>query len=139
MEVKEELEIKQQTEKDFQAGIDEKDREVVFLKEMIQSKTDHNAELEALLKTAQEQNENFSLAVEGNSKLIASLQEQLAVGNEIKNELERKLERNNALLKGFHRKLSDVFEEEMAEPPVVTMKPVYTQENAEQLSESAVQ
>ena len=139
MEVKEELEIKQQTEKDFQADIHEKEQELVSLKEMMQSKTDHAAQLEGSLKTAQEQNENFSLVVESNSKLIASLHEQLAVSNEIKKELERKLERNNALLKGFHRKLSDVFEEEMAEPPVVIMKPVYTQENAEQLSESAVQ
>lgn len=139
MEVKEELEIKQQTEKDFQAGIHEKDQEIVFLKEKMQSKTDQTAALEASLKTALEQNENFSLTVESNSKLIGSLHEQLSVSNEIKKELERKLERNNALLKGFHRKLSDVFEEEMAEPPVVTMKPVYTQENAEQLSESVVQ
>ena len=139
MEVKEELEIKQQTEKDFQLGTHEKDQEIVFLKQMIQFKTDHTAELEASLKTALEQNENFSLAVESNSKLIASLHGQLAVSSEIKNELERKLERNTALLKGFHRKLSDVFEEEMAEPPVVIMKPVYIQENAEQLSESAVQ
>ena len=81
----------------------------------------------------------FSMAVESNSKLIASLHEQLAVSAEIKKELERKLEKNNALLKGFHRKLTDVFEEEMAEPPVVVMKPVYTQENAGQLSESVVQ
>lgn len=139
MEVKEELEIKQQTEEDFQAGVHEKDQEIVCLKEMIQSKTYHAAELEASLKIALEENENFSLALQSNSKLIGSLNEQLAVSNEIRKELERKLERNNTLLKGFHRRLSDVFEEEMAEPPVVTMKPVYTQENAEQLSESAVQ
>ena len=139
MEVKEELEIKQQTEKDFQAGMHEKDREIVSLKELMQSKTDRAAQLEDSLKQAQEQNENFSLAVESNSKLIASLHEQLAVSTGIKKELERKLEKNNALLKGFHRKLSDVFEEEMAEPPVVVMKPFYTQENAEQLSESVVQ
>lgn len=139
MEVKEELEIRQQTEKDFQAGINEKDREIIFLREMMQSKTDLAAQLEASLKKAEEQNENFSLAVEANSKLMAGLHEQLAISSEIKKDLERKLERKDALLKGFHRKLSDVFEEEMAEPPVVMMKPVYTQENAEQLSESAVQ
>lgn len=140
MEVKEELEIKQQTEKEFQSGVHEKDQEIGFLKEMIQSKTEHAAQLEASLKTAQEQNGNFSLVVEGNSKLIGNLHEQLAVSNEIRKELERKLERNNALLKGFHRKLSDVFEEEMAEPPVIVMKPVFAQENTEQLTtESAIQ
>ncbi len=139
MEVKEELEIKQQTEKDFQAGLHEKDQEIVSLKEMMQSKTDLAAQLEETLKKVQEQNENFLLTAESNNKLIANLQEQLTINTEIRKDLERKLERNNALLKGFHRKLSDVFEEEMAEPPVVVMKPVYTQENAEQRSESAVQ
>jgi chromosome segregation ATPase len=139
MEVKEELEVKQQTEKDFQSGINEKEREIVFLKEMMQSKADLTAQLEASLKKAEEQNENFSMTVEGNNKLIASLQDQLAISCEMKIEMERKLEKKDALLKGFHRKLSDVFEEEMAEPPVVIMKPVYTQENAGQFSESVVQ
>ena len=117
----------------------EKDQEIISLKEMVRSKTDHATELETSLKTAQEQNENFSLVVEGNSELIGSLHEQLAISNEIKKELERKLEKNNTLLKGFHKKLSDVFEEEM-DPPVIVMKPVYTQENAEQLTTgSAIQ
>lgn len=139
MEVKESLEIKQQIEKEFQTGLNEKEQEISCLKEKMESKTDQVAQLEASIKTAQEQNENFSLIVDGNSRLIGSLQEQLAVISETKKELERKLEKSNALLKGFHRKISDVFEEEMAEPPVVTMKPVYTQENAEQLTESAIQ
>jgi chromosome segregation ATPase len=139
MEVKEELEIKQQSEKEFQSGNHEKEQEIILLKEKIQSQTDHAAQLEASLKTAQEQNENFALVVESNSKLIVSLHEQLAVSSEIRKELERKLEKNNALLKGFHKKLSDVFEEEIAESPVIALKPVYSQENGGQLTESAIQ
>ena len=139
MEVKEELEIKQQSEKEFQSGINEKEQEIIKLKEKIQSTADQAAQLEASLKTTLEQNENFTLVVESNSKLIGSLNEQLAVSNEIKKELERKLEKNTALLKGFHKKLSDVFEEEIAESPVITLKPVYSQENTEQLTESAIQ
>jgi hypothetical protein len=77
--------------------------------------------------------------VESNSNLIGSLHEQLAVSSEIRKELERKLEKNNALLKGFHKKLSDVFEEEIAESPVIALKPVYSQENGGQLTESAIQ
>jgi hypothetical protein len=57
----------------------------------------------------------------------------------MRNELEKKLEKNNALLKGFHKKLSDVFEEEIAESPVIALKPVYSQENGAQLTESAIQ
>ena len=139
MEVKEELEIKQQSEKEFQSGVHEKEQEIILLKEKIQSQTDHAAQLESSLKTAQEQNENFALVVESNSNLIGSLHEQLAVSSEIRKELERRLEKNNALLKGFHKKLSDVFEEEIAESPVIALKPVYSQENGGQLTESAIQ
>lgn len=139
MEVKEELEIKQQSEKEFQSGMNEKEQEISVLKETLQSRTNEAAQLETSLKTVQEQNENLTLVVESNSKLIGSLHEQLAVSNEIRKELERKLEKNNTLLKGFHKKLSDVFEEEIAEPPVIALKPVYSQENAGQMTESAIQ
>jgi len=138
MEVKEELEIKQQTEKEFQTIAHDKEQEIAFLKEVIQSKSDHADQLENSLKALEDQNRNFSLVTEDNSKLIESLREQLANNNEQKNELERKLERNNTLLKGFHRKISDVFEEDLTEPPVIVMKHIYT-ENPEQLTESAIQ
>src|SRR5687767_1584660 len=137
MEVKEELEIKQQAEKQVESDLQGKEQEIILLKETLQSKTDHAAQLESSLKTAKEQNENCYLVLEGNSKLIEDLQEQLAVTNEIKKDLERKMEKNNAILKGVHKRLSEVFEEE--NPPVITLKPVYTQENAGQLTESAIQ
>jgi len=137
MEVKEELEIKQQAEKQVESDLQGKEQEIILLKETVQSKTDHAAQLESSLKTAKEQNENCYLVLEGNSKLIEDLQEQLAVTNEIKKDLERKMEKNNAILKGVHKRLSEVFEEE--NPPVITLKPVYTQGSAGQLTESAIQ
>jgi len=137
MEVKEELEIKQQTEKQVESELHGKEQEIILLKEAVQSKTDHAAKLESSLKTAKEQNENCYLVLEGNSKLIEDLQEQLTVTNEIKKELERKMEKNNAILKGVHKRLSEVFEED--NPPVIALKPVYAQENAGQLTESAIQ
>ena len=129
MEVKEQLEIKEQSEKEFQASVHEKEQEIVLLKETIQTKADHAAQLEASLKTSEEQNVNFSLTVEDKNRFIEALQQQLVNCDTQKNELEKKLEKNNTLLKGFHRKLSDVFEEEAASP-VIVMKPVYTEENA---------
>ena len=48
--------------------------------------------------------------------------------------------KNNTFLKGFHRKLSDVLEEEeAAASPVIIMKPVYTEENAGEFTGSASQ
>src|SRR5688500_9986758 len=78
MEVKEELEIKEQMEKEFQASVHEKEQEIGVLKETIQSKADHAAQLEASLKTLEKQNGNFTLTVDDNNKLIKTLQEQLA-------------------------------------------------------------
>lgn len=139
MEVKEQLEIKEQTEKEFQASFQEKEQEIVFLKETIQSKSDHLTQLEASLKTLEEQNGNFCLTVDDNKKLIHALQEQLANSELQTKELAGKLEKNNAFLKGFHRKLSDVLEEEEAASPVIVMKPVYTEENAGEFTGSATQ
>lgn len=139
MEVKEELEIKEQMEKEFQASVHEKEQEIVFLKETIQSKADHAAQLEVSLKTLEEQNANFSLTVDDNNRFIKTLEEQLANSDLQKKELEGKLEKNSTLLKGFHRKLSDVFEEEMAASPVIVMKPVYTEENAGEFTGSGIQ
>jgi chromosome segregation ATPase len=140
MEVKEDLEIKQQTEKEFQTTIHDKEQEIIFLKGEIQSKSDHAAQLETEVKTLQTQNENLSLNVEDNKRLLENYREQLAQSSDQKEELERKLEKNNTLLKGFHKKLSDVIEEEMTASPVIIMKPVYMQENAEaQLTESVIQ
>jgi len=138
MEVKEELEIKQQSENEFHATVQNKEQEIAFLKEVIQSKSDQAEQLENSLKALEDQNRNFSLVTQDNGKLIQELSEQLANTNEQKKELERRLERNSALLKGFHRKLSDVFEEDLTESPVIVMKHIYT-ENAEQLTESAIQ
>ncbi|HET6723077.1 MAG TPA: hypothetical protein VFH07_10020 [Chitinophagaceae bacterium] len=139
MEVKEQLEIKEQLEREFQASVQEKEQEIVFLKETIQSKSDHATQLEASLKTLEEQNGNFCLTVDENNKLIHALQEQLANSDLQKKELAGKLEKNNIFLKGFHRKLSDVLEEEAAASPVIIMKPVYTEENAGEFTGSASQ
>lgn len=139
MEVKEQLEIKEQTEKEFQASVQEKEQEIVFLKETIQSKSDHVTQLETSLKTLEEQNGNFCLTVDDNNKRIHALREQLANSDLQTKELASKLEKNNTFLKGFHRKLSDVLEEEAAASPVIVMKPVYTEENAGEFTGSAIQ
>ena len=139
MEVKEQLEIKEQTEKEFQASFQEKEQEIVFLKETIHSKTDQVTQLEASLKTLEDQNGSFCLTIDDNNKVIQALQEQMANDNLEKKELASKLEKNNAFLKGFHRKLSDVLEEEAAASPVILMKPVYTEENAGEFTGSATQ
>ena len=138
MEVKEELEIKQQTEKEFQTALQDKEQEIASLNETIRSKSDHGFQLEAALKSLEEQNGLFSVVIRDNNKLISELEQQVAAGNEQKNELEKKLEKNNTLLKGFHRKLSDVFEEEAASP-VIVMKHVYTEENAAEFTGSVSQ
>jgi hypothetical protein len=63
----------------------------------------------------------------------------LANADMAKKELASKLEKNNTFLKGFHRKLSDVIEEEAAASPVILMKPVYTEEDAGEFTGSAIQ
>ena len=67
------------------------------------------------------------------------MQAQLAETNEVKIKLEERLERSQAFIKGFHRKLSDILQEEIPESPVIVMKPVFKEENKEQFIESAIQ
>ena len=52
----------------------------------------------------------------------------LTEANEAKIKLEERLERSQTFIKGFHRKLSDILQEEMPESPVIVMKPVYKEE-----------
>ena len=67
------------------------------------------------------------------------MQAQLAEINEAKIKLEERLERSQTFFKGFHRKLSDILQEEVPESPVIVMKPVYKEENKEPFTESAIQ
>ncbi|HEX3167210.1 MAG TPA: hypothetical protein VHQ93_13170 [Chitinophagaceae bacterium] len=140
MEASEKLEIKEQSGKEFQAAVYDKEQEIVLLKEVLESATANAAQLEATIKELQEQNSNISFAVKEKNDLISDLQAQLADANETKIKLEERLERSQTFFKGFHRKLSDILQEEMPESPVIVMKPVYKQENTEeQITESAIQ
>ena len=95
--------------------------------------------MESLVKTLKDQNESMSLLLKDNSSLIENLREQLASSNEKKAELELRLEKSQTYFKALHRKLTDILEEETAESPVILMKPVFTQEQGKELSETAVQ
>ena len=140
MEANEKLEIKEQSGKEFQAAVHDKEQEIILLKEVLQAATANAAQLEATIKELQEQNLKFSFGLEEKNKLISDLQMQLAEANEVKIKLEERLERSQTFFKGFHRKLSDILQEEIPESPVIVMKPVYKQENIEeQITESAIQ
>ena len=140
MEANEKLEINEQSGKEFQAAVQDKEQEIILLKEGLQTAAANATQLEATVKELQEQNSIFSFGLEEKNKLISDLQAQLAETNEIKIKLEERLERSQTFFKGFHRKLSDILQEEMPESPVIVMKPVYKQENAEgQSTESAIQ
>jgi chromosome segregation ATPase len=92
------------------------------------------------LKELQEQNSNYRLAAEDKERIISDLQEQLTNSKSQTKELEERLERNQTFFKGFHRKLSDILEEQMPSSPVITMKPIYKGEGiSEQISESVIQ
>ena len=119
--------------------IHDKEQEIVFLKEVVQSATASAAQLEATIRELQEQNSKFSFSLEEKDELIKGLQAQLTETNEGKIKLEERLEKSQAFFKGFHRKLSDILEEEMPESPVIVMKPVFKQESTEDLTESAIQ
>jgi chromosome segregation ATPase len=140
MEANEKLEIKEQAGKEFQAAAHDKEQEIILLKEILQSATANAAQLEATIKELQDQNSSFSFELGEKNKLISDLQAQLADANETKIKLEERLERSQTFIKGFHRKLSDILQEEMPESPVIVMKPVYKQENTEgQITELAIQ
>jgi chromosome segregation ATPase len=140
MDANEKLEIKERSIKEFQATAHDKEQEIIFLKELVQTTTANAAQLEATIKELQDQNSKFSFGLEEKNKLIGDLQAQLAEANEAKIKLEERLERSQTFFKGFHRKLSDILQEEIPESPVIVMKPVYKQENLEeQMTESAIQ
>ena len=140
MEASEKLEIKQQTTNEFEATIHDKEQEIIFLKEVAQSATANATQMETTIKELQEQNSKFSFSLEEKNNAVNDLQAQLTETNEAKIKLEERLERSQAFFKGFHRKLSDILEEEMPESPVIVMKPVFKQESTEeQLTESAIQ
>ena len=140
MEANEKLEIKEQSDKEFQAAVHDKEQEIILLKEALQSATAKAAQLETTIKELQEQHSKFSFELKEINNLVSDLHAQLAEANEAKIKLEERLERSQTFIKGFHRKLSDILQEEIPESPVIVMKPVYKQENVgEQITESAIQ
>ena len=139
MEKTESLEIKQQAARELEAAVQDKEQEITLLKDVLQSATDNAAQLETTIKELQEENSKFSFESEVKNNLISDLQAQLAEANETKIKLEERLERSQTFIKGFHRKLSDILQEELPESPVIVMKPVYKQETTgELITESAI-
>ena len=124
MDANEKLEIKEQSIKEFQATVHDKEQEIIFLKEVVQSATANAVQLETTIKELQEQNSKSSFELDKKNDLINELQAQLAEINEAKIKLEERLERSQTFIKGFHRKLSDILQEEIPESPVIVMKPV---------------
>lgn len=140
MDTTEKLEIKEQSGKDLQSILQDKEHEMTLLKELLQSGNDNSAKLEATIKELQERSSRFGVEIEEKDKLISDLQTQVAEANDAKLKLEERLEKSQTFFKGFHRKLSDILQEEIPESPVILMKPVYKQENAEgPVTESAIQ
>jgi hypothetical protein len=139
IDANEKLEIKEQSIKEFQATVHDKEQEIIFLKEVVQSEATNAVQLETTIKKLQEQNSRSSFELDKKNDLINELQAQLAETNEAKIKLEERLERSQTFFKGFHRKLSDILQEEVPESPVIVMKPLYKEENKEQLTESAIQ
>jgi len=139
MEVNEKLEIKEQSITEFQSTMHHKEQEIIFLKEVVQSATLNAVQLETTIKELQERNLKFSIEVDKKNDIINELQAQLTEINEAKIKLEERLERSQTFIKGFHRKLSDILQEEIPESPVIVMKSVFKEENKEQFTESAIQ
>ena len=139
MEANEKIEMKDQSIKEFQATVHDKEQEIIFLKEVVQSATVNGIQLETTIRELQEQNSRSSFELDKKSDLINELQAQLAEINEAKIKLEERLEKSQTFFKGFHRKLSDILQEEVPESPVIVMKPVYKEENKEPFTESAIQ
>jgi chromosome segregation ATPase len=139
MEANEKIEMKDQSIKEFQATVHDKEQEIIFLKEVVQSEATNAVQLETTIKKLQEQNSRSSFELDKKNDLINELQAQLAEINEAKIKLEERLEKSQTFFKGFHRKLSDILQEEVPESPVIVMKPLYKEENKEQLTESAIQ
>jgi len=139
MDANEKLEIKEQSIKEFQEVVRDKEQEIISLKEVIRSAADNALQLETSIKELQEQNSKRSFELEKKNSLINELQAQLAEINEAKIKLGERLERSQSFIKGFHRKLSDILQEEIPESPVIVMKPVFKEENIEQFTDSAIQ
>lgn len=139
MEANEKLEINEQSSKEFQAAVHDKQQEIFFLKEVVQSATANTTQLEATIKKLEEENSKSSFELDRKYNLINELQAQLTEINEAKIKLEERLERSQTFIKGFHRKLSDILQEEIPESPVIVMKSVFKEENKEHFTESAIQ
>ena len=139
IDANEKLEIKEQSIKEFQATVHDKEQEIIFLKEVVQSEATKAVQLETTIKELQEQNSKLSFELDKKNDLTNELQAQLVEINEAKIKMEERLERSQTFFKGFHRKLSDILQEEIPESPVIVMKPVYKEENKEQFTESAIQ
>src|SRR6188474_1137884 len=60
MEANEKLEIKEQSDKEFEAAVHDKEQEIILLKEALQSATAKAAQLETTIKEWQEQHSKFS-------------------------------------------------------------------------------
>jgi chromosome segregation ATPase len=139
MDANEKLGMKDQSLKEFQTSAHDKEQEIIFLKEVIRSATANAEQLETTINDLQEQNSKFSIELYKKNDLISELQAQITEINEAKIKLEEKLERSQTFFKGFHRKLSDMLQEEIPGSPVIIMKPVYKEENKDQITESAIQ
>jgi chromosome segregation ATPase len=132
IDANEKLEMKEQSIKD-------KEQEIIFLKEVVQTAAVNAEQLETTIRKLQEKNSKFSFELDKKNILITEMQAQLAEINEAQIKLEERLERSQTFFKGFHRKLSDILQEEVPESPVIVMKPVYKEDNKEPFTESAIQ
>ena len=132
IDANEKLEIKERSIKD-------KEQEIILLKEVVQTAAVNAEQLETTIKKLQEKNSKLLIEVDKKNILITEMQAQLVEINEAKIKLEERLERSQTFFKGFHRKLSDILQEEIPESPVIVMKPVYKEENKEPFTESAIQ
>lgn len=139
MEAREEMEIKQQSTKEFQSVVHDKEQEIIFLKEVVQSRTVQGIQMEAKIKELHDMIEKFSNELEEKDHLISNIQAELTGISDQKKELEKKLEKDQTIFKGLHRKLTDILEQELPESPVIVMKPMYKDAAEEQLTESAIQ
>lgn len=119
--------------------IEAKEQEINLLKETVQSATEKETQLNTAIKELKEKDSEFLLELDKKNNLINELQAQLAEANDAKIKLEERLERSQTFFKGFHRKLSDILQEELPESPVIVMKHIYKEDSKEQLTESAIQ
>jgi chromosome segregation ATPase len=139
MDANEKLELKEQSIKEFRETVHDKEQEIILLKEVVRSAADNALQLETSIKGLEKQNSKLSSELEKKNSLIDELQALLAEINEAKIKLEEKLERSQTFFKGFHRKLSDILQEEIPGSPVIVMKPLYKEDNKEPFTESAIQ